>query len=137
MGDNTAPKRRVYINLPKKYMADLAEHYELDHGLVIKELNPCLNEGYIRAYFREWGTITACKIKKCSKNKSMAYVRFSAEDEADRADWAGPHFIGGIEVEVKRVVSPKVSKACASVSLLMYIKIEILILWKETQIDSI
>ncbi|XP_023265790.1 heterogeneous nuclear ribonucleoprotein A1-like [Seriola lalandi dorsalis] len=110
MGDNTASKRRVYINLPKKYMADLAEHYELDHGLVIKELNPCLNEGYIRAYFREWGTVTACKIKKCSKNKSMAYVRFSAEDEADRADWAGPHFIGGTEVEVKRVVSPKMEE---------------------------
>lgn len=38
----------------------------------------------------------------------MAFVRFSAEDEADRAEWAGPHYIGG-DVEVKRVVSPKVS----------------------------
>jgi len=38
----------------------------------------------------------------------MAYVRFSTEDEADRAEWAGPHYIGG-DVEVKRVVSPKVS----------------------------
>ncbi|XP_039977315.1 heterogeneous nuclear ribonucleoproteins A1 homolog [Xiphias gladius] len=112
--DNTelkkASQRRVYISLPKKYMAGLAEHYELDHGLVIKDLNPYLNEGYIRAYFREWGTVTACKIKKCpnsEKNKAVAYVRFCAEDEADRADWAGPHFIGGSEVEVKRVVSPK------------------------------
>lgn len=39
----------------------------------------------------------------------MAYVRFSTEDEADRAEWAGPHSIGG-DVEVKRVVSSKVSK---------------------------
>lgn len=38
----------------------------------------------------------------------MAYVRFSVEAEADRADWAGPHFIGGNEVKVRRVVSPKV-----------------------------
>eukprot|EP00064_Thunnus_orientalis_P000199 superscaffoldBa00000009_g199 len=107
---NTAPQRRVYISLPKKYMASLAEHYELDHGLVIKDLNPYLNEGYVQAYFREWGTITACKIKKnpnSGNNKTLAYVRFSTEEEADRADWAGPHFLGGSEVEVKRVVSPK------------------------------
>ena len=39
----------------------------------------------------------------------MAYVRFSSAEEADKADWAGPHYIGGTEVEVKRVVSPKVS----------------------------
>lgn len=41
----------------------------------------------------------------------MAYVRFSSEDEADQAEWAGPHDIGG-EVEVKRVVSPKVYIFC-------------------------
>ncbi|XP_035510998.1 heterogeneous nuclear ribonucleoprotein A0-like, partial [Morone saxatilis] len=67
------------------------------------------NEGYVRVYFRDWGTITACKIKKSPNkggNKAMAYVRFSTEDEADRAEWAGPHYIGG-DVEVKRVVSPK------------------------------
>ncbi|XP_067472530.1 heterogeneous nuclear ribonucleoprotein A1-like 3 [Thunnus thynnus] len=108
---NTAPQRRMYISLPKKYMASLAEHYELDHGLVIKDLNPYLNEGYVQAYFREWGTITACKIKKnpnSGNNKTLAYVRFSTEEEADRADWAGPHFLGGSEVEVKRVVGPKI-----------------------------
>lgn len=33
---------------------------------------------------------------------------FSAEDEADRAEWAGPHYLGG-DVEVRRVVTPKVS----------------------------
>ncbi|KAM7386937.1 hypothetical protein PAMA_009523 [Pampus argenteus] len=50
------------------------------------------------------------EIKKSTNsgdNKALAYVRFSTEEEADRADWAGPHIIGGIEVEVKRVVSPK------------------------------
>lgn len=39
----------------------------------------------------------------------LAYVRFAAEDEADSADWAGPHVVGGTEVEVRRVVSPKVT----------------------------
>ncbi|XP_059204115.1 heterogeneous nuclear ribonucleoprotein A0 [Centropristis striata] len=105
-------KKRAYISLPKKYMAALAENYELDHGLVIKELNPYVNEGYVRAYFKDWGTITACKIKKSPNsggNKAVAYVRFSTEDEADRAEWAGPHYIGG-DVEVKRVVSPKVDQ---------------------------
>ncbi|KAE8283235.1 hypothetical protein D5F01_LYC18636 [Larimichthys crocea] len=106
---NTTSKKRVYISLPKKYMSRFAEHYELDHGLVIKELNPYINEGYIRAYFRDWGTVTACQIKKSpnpGQNKAVAYVRFSTEDEADRAEWAGPHYIGG-DVEVKRVISPK------------------------------
>uniref|UniRef100_A0A3B4ZV33 RRM domain-containing protein n=1 Tax=Stegastes partitus TaxID=144197 RepID=A0A3B4ZV33_9TELE len=103
--------KRVFISLPKKYMADLAQTYELDHGLVVRDLNPYLNEGYIQAYFREWGTVTSCKIKKnpnSGKDKAVAFVRFSAEDEADRADWAGPHYIGGTEVTVKRFVSPKV-----------------------------
>lgn len=49
------------------------------------------------------------KINKTSHDsKSLAYVRFSSEDEANRAEWAGPHDIGG-EVVVKRVISPKVS----------------------------
>ncbi|XP_062295475.1 heterogeneous nuclear ribonucleoprotein A1 isoform X2 [Scomber scombrus] len=104
MEENKAPQKRVYISLPKIHMASLAEHYELDHGLVIKDLNPYLNEGYIQAYFREWGTITACKIKKTSNKSGLAYVRFSAEEEADRADWAGPHILGGSEVEVKRIM---------------------------------
>lgn len=46
---------------------------------------------------------------RTSYNSGLGYVRFSAEEEADRADWAGPHILGGSEVEVKRVVSPKVS----------------------------
>uniref|UniRef100_A0A8C4HCP7 RRM domain-containing protein n=2 Tax=Dicentrarchus labrax TaxID=13489 RepID=A0A8C4HCP7_DICLA len=105
----TELKNRVYIRLPKKHIAAFAENYELEHGLIIRELNPCINEGYLRVYFRDWGTVTACKIKKSLNkggNKAMAYVRFSTEDEADRAEWAGPHYIGG-DVEVKRVVSPK------------------------------
>ncbi|XP_042360316.1 heterogeneous nuclear ribonucleoprotein A2 homolog 1 [Plectropomus leopardus] len=105
-------KRRAYISLPKKHMAAFAEIYELDHGLVVRELNPYVNEGYVRAYFREWGTVTACKIKKSpvsGDRKALAYVRFSTEDEADRAEWAGPHDIGG-SVDVKRVVSPKMDE---------------------------
>ncbi|KAM9843961.1 heterogeneous nuclear ribonucleoprotein A1-like 3 [Aulostomus maculatus] len=112
MEEKTAPKKRVYISLPKKHMTGLAEYYELDHGLILKDLNPYLNEGYIQAYFKEWGNITSCKIHRSSNSRNkkvLAYVRFSSEDEADRADWAGPHFIGGTEVAVKRVVSPKLN----------------------------
>ncbi|KAK7939799.1 hypothetical protein WMY93_003125 [Mugilogobius chulae] len=62
------------------------------------------NMGYL-----EWGNVTGCKIKKVSsaENKAMAYVKFASEKEADIADWNGPHFIGGTEVTVKRVVSFK------------------------------
>uniref|UniRef100_A0A672YHD2 RRM domain-containing protein n=1 Tax=Sphaeramia orbicularis TaxID=375764 RepID=A0A672YHD2_9TELE len=114
MDVETTAKRRICISMPKKHMASFAKIYELDHGLVVKELNPYLNEGYIQAYFREWGTVTYCKVRRkntsiISDAKAVAYVRFCAEDEADRADWAGPHFIGGSEVEVRRVVSPKVT----------------------------
>lgn len=53
----------------------------------------------------------------------MAYVRFSAEEEADKADWAGPHYIGGGEVQVRRVVSPKVSRLCTPLLLELNTKI--------------
>lgn len=69
--------KTVYISLPMNHMASFAEYYEL----IQKGLNS-------------------------EEDKAVAYVRFSTEDEADRAEWAGPHFIGG-DVEVKRVVSPK------------------------------
>ncbi|XP_038845292.1 heterogeneous nuclear ribonucleoprotein A0-like [Salvelinus namaycush] len=107
------PQRRVYISLPKKYMAALAKKCKLDHGLFIKDLITNINEGYLQAYFRQWGSITACTIKKTpqdSDSKSASafgFVMFSSEEEADTADWAGPHYIGGMEVEVKRVVSLK------------------------------
>uniref|UniRef100_A0A672GN97 RRM domain-containing protein n=1 Tax=Salarias fasciatus TaxID=181472 RepID=A0A672GN97_SALFA len=120
-------KKRVYISLPKKYIDELAKAYELDHGLVITDLNPYLNEGYIEAYFREWGSIISCKVRK-KKKTFMAFVRFSSEDEADRADWAGPHFIGGTEVKVKRFVSPAVRTTfiffCLSPVLVKALKME-------------
>ncbi|XP_047457330.1 uncharacterized protein LOC125017855 [Mugil cephalus] len=103
-----APAKRVFISLPKKFIPGLSENYELDHGLLIRDLNPFINEGYIVVYFREWGTVTSCKVKKIpNSDKTLAYVLFSSEDEADRADWAGPHYIGGMEVSVRRIVSPK------------------------------
>ncbi|XP_054463287.1 uncharacterized protein LOC129098318 [Anoplopoma fimbria] len=110
--DKVKSKKRVCISLPKKYMAALAKNYELDHGLVITELNPYVNAGYVRAYFKDWGVVTACKVKKMpnsEQNKAVAYVRFSSEDEADKAEWSSPHYIGG-DVEVKRVVSPKMEE---------------------------
>ncbi|XP_026215638.1 heterogeneous nuclear ribonucleoprotein A0 [Anabas testudineus] len=103
-------RKAVYISLPKKYMAGLVKNYELDHGLFIKGLPSRLGERYVKAYFKEWGTITVCEIKVSPDsgiNEAMAYVRFSTEDEADSADWAGPHIIGGSEVEVRRIVCPK------------------------------
>ncbi|XP_075880417.1 uncharacterized protein LOC142886996 [Nelusetta ayraudi] len=107
MDGKTEPKKRVYIHLPKKHIAKFAEHYELEHGIFIKELNPYINEGYLRAYFKDWGTVTASRINHSQENpKAVAYVGFSSEDEADRAEWSGPHYIGG-DVEVKRVVTLK------------------------------
>ncbi|XP_041720183.2 heterogeneous nuclear ribonucleoprotein A3-like [Coregonus clupeaformis] len=111
---NMEPHRRVYISLPKKYMTALAKKCKLDHGLFIKDLSTYINEGYLQAYFQRWGSITACTIKKTpqdsdSKSASaLGFVMFSSEEEADEADWAGPHYIGGMDVEVKRVVSLKV-----------------------------
>lgn len=80
-----------------------------EHGVFIKQLNPYINEGYVKAYFRDWGTVTVCRINpNLVEKKAVAYVGFSTEDEADRAEWASPHYIGG-DVEVRRVVTPKVS----------------------------
>uniref|UniRef100_A0A8C7K3Z3 RRM domain-containing protein n=1 Tax=Oncorhynchus kisutch TaxID=8019 RepID=A0A8C7K3Z3_ONCKI len=110
-GENESLKERVYIFLPKKHRTALAKKYKLDHGLVIKDLSTNVNEGILQAYFRQWGSIT--HIKKSpqdsdSKSASaLGYVSFSSEEEADTADWAGPHYIGGMEVEAKRVVSLK------------------------------
>ncbi|KAL0993475.1 hypothetical protein UPYG_G00108500 [Umbra pygmaea] len=112
-------QRRGYISLPKKYMAALSEKWDLDHGIVIKELNPNMNKQYLEAYFKTWGSITSCNIKPIDDSAAktvtaMGYVRFSTEDEADRADWAGPHCIGGLDVVVKRVVRPKMNKTKSS-----------------------
>ncbi|XP_061568257.1 uncharacterized protein LOC133422318 [Cololabis saira] len=105
---NQEVKKEVYICLQKKHSAILSQQYELVHGLFISELNPCLNEGYLQAYFRDYGTVTSCKVKKISNSeKAIAFVKFSTEDEADSADWDGPHYFGGTEVKVKRFVSPK------------------------------
>uniref|UniRef100_A0A3B5R9W5 RRM domain-containing protein n=2 Tax=Xiphophorus TaxID=8082 RepID=A0A3B5R9W5_XIPMA len=103
----TAPKR-IFIKLPKKHMAGLSLYYALDHGLFITDLNSNVSESHLATYFTEWGCIT---IPGSSKDR-RAYVRFSTEEEADQADWAGPHFIFGKECIVRRVVSPKVSKIC-------------------------
>ncbi|XP_054892009.1 uncharacterized protein LOC129363758 [Poeciliopsis prolifica] len=105
-----APKKRTFMVVPKKYQTALQQYYELDHGLFITELNPNINEGYLAAYFKPFGCVTMCKIRNSSGSSKdrVAYVRFSTEDEADQADWAGPHYIGGTECKVKRVVSPKI-----------------------------
>uniref|UniRef100_A0A3B5MIK6 RRM domain-containing protein n=1 Tax=Xiphophorus couchianus TaxID=32473 RepID=A0A3B5MIK6_9TELE len=100
------PKERIYIELPKKYRAVLSKFYDLDHGLFITDLNPYINEDYVAAYFKPFGCVTMCQVD--SSKDRLAYVRFSTEAEADLADWAGPHFIGGTECKVRRVVSPKV-----------------------------
>lgn len=40
----------------------------------------------------------------------MALVKYSSEDEADKAHWFGTHVIGGLEVVLKQFVCQKVSK---------------------------
>uniref|UniRef100_A0AAZ3PH87 Uncharacterized protein n=1 Tax=Oncorhynchus tshawytscha TaxID=74940 RepID=A0AAZ3PH87_ONCTS len=97
------PQGSVHIS-PKKHRTALAEKCKLDHGLVIKDLSTNINEGYLQAYFRQWGSITACSIKKTPQDSD------SKSASADTADWAGPHYIGGMEVEAKRVVSLKVNQ---------------------------
>ncbi|XP_047213734.1 heterogeneous nuclear ribonucleoprotein A0-like [Girardinichthys multiradiatus] len=105
-----APQKRIFIILPKKYMAALARHFALEHGLFITELDPNISEKYLISYFKEWGQITKCKIRNDSNSSKncLADVWFSTEEEADRAHWAGPHCIGGTESSVRRIVSPKI-----------------------------
>ncbi|XP_059925255.1 heterogeneous nuclear ribonucleoprotein A0-like [Gadus macrocephalus] len=103
-------EKRSYISLPKMFMADLEKNYQLEHGLIVKQLNAFINEGYMQAYFRDWGNVTGCKILKNYKSedsKAMGFVRFATGEEADKAEMAGPHFIGGDLAVVRRVVSPK------------------------------
>ncbi|XP_029015885.1 heterogeneous nuclear ribonucleoproteins A1 homolog [Betta splendens] len=114
-----ATKGRVYITLPKEYMESLMKHYDLDHGLFLRNLNPSLNRRSIQDYFETWGTVTACEITLNPNpeiQNAVAYLRFSSEDEADRADSAGPHTIENIEVEVKRVVHLKMKHTVDEVS---------------------
>lgn len=40
--------------------------------MVIKDLNPYLNEGYLQAYFREWGTVTMCKVRDEKQNTALS-----------------------------------------------------------------
>ncbi|XP_038133321.1 heterogeneous nuclear ribonucleoprotein A0 [Cyprinodon tularosa] len=105
MASETANKRR-FIILPKKHMDAFSKCYVLDHGLFITELHPCINERYLYAYFKDWGNITMCKIITSSKCR-IAFVRFSTAEEADDAFLASPHYIGGTDCTIKRVVSPK------------------------------
>uniref|UniRef100_A0A8C5BRS8 Heterogeneous nuclear ribonucleoprotein A0-like n=1 Tax=Gadus morhua TaxID=8049 RepID=A0A8C5BRS8_GADMO len=105
-------EKRSYISLPKMFMADLEKNYQLEHGLIVKQLNAFINEGYMQAYFRDWGNVTGCKILKnyeSEESKAMGFVRFATGEEADKAEMAGPHFIGGDLAVVRRVVCPKVA----------------------------
>uniref|UniRef100_A0A096M856 RRM domain-containing protein n=1 Tax=Poecilia formosa TaxID=48698 RepID=A0A096M856_POEFO len=113
---NMGNRPGIFISVPKKYWPVLSQFYDLDHGLFITDLNPNISEGYVAAYFKPFGCVTMCKVESNIKNSSgsskdrLAYVRFSTEAEANEADWAGPHFIGGTECKVRRVVSPKVRR---------------------------
>ncbi|XP_059892927.1 heterogeneous nuclear ribonucleoproteins A2/B1-like [Gadus macrocephalus] len=104
-------EKRSYICMPKMFMADLEKNYQLEHGLIIMQLNAFINEGYMQAYFRDWGNVTGCKIIKNYKSedsKAIGFVRFATGEDADKAEMAGPHFIGGELAAVRRVVSPKI-----------------------------
>ncbi|CAL8311006.1 unnamed protein product [Arctogadus glacialis] len=112
------------------FMADLEKNYQLEHGLIVKQLNAFINEGYMQAYFRDWGNVTGCKILKnyeSEDSKAMGFVRFATGEEADKAEMAGPHFIGGDLAVVRRVVSPKKRRDHTSA----YLRCSWLI-WKKT-----
>uniref|UniRef100_A0A3P9HNQ4 RRM domain-containing protein n=1 Tax=Oryzias latipes TaxID=8090 RepID=A0A3P9HNQ4_ORYLA len=108
------PKKEVLLcGVPKSLKLVLSRDCELSHGLYVTGLSSYMNEGYIKAYFQQWGNVISCKIKKipnCGKNIAAALVKYSSEDEADEANWSGPHVIGGLEVEVKQFVCQKVGK---------------------------
>uniref|UniRef100_A0A3Q2CUJ0 RRM domain-containing protein n=1 Tax=Cyprinodon variegatus TaxID=28743 RepID=A0A3Q2CUJ0_CYPVA len=107
----TAPQSRVFISLSKNHMAGLSHYYDMDHGFCITELNSNISGGDLHAYFNQWGNITMCDIKACpsSPENKLAFVMLSTKEEADRADWAGPHRIKGTECKVRRIVNLKVS----------------------------
>ncbi|RVE69581.1 hypothetical protein OJAV_G00079130 [Oryzias javanicus] len=103
-------KKEMLWCVPKSYKKFLSQHYDLCHGLFVTGLNSYMNDGYIKAYFKQWGNVISCKVKKiqhCGKNSAVACVKFSAEYEADLANWSGPHIIGGLEVEIRQFVCPK------------------------------
>ncbi|KAL2101914.1 hypothetical protein ACEWY4_003675 [Coilia grayii] len=101
---------RVYICLPKQYMEKLNEMGEWDHGLFIKRMNPYVTKDILESHFEKWGTVLFCDVKtECTSGfpRGLGYVCFCSEEEADAAEAAGPHKLAGMEVLVRRVVSPK------------------------------
>uniref|UniRef100_A0A3B3ILK6 RRM domain-containing protein n=1 Tax=Oryzias latipes TaxID=8090 RepID=A0A3B3ILK6_ORYLA len=105
------PKKEVLLcGVPKSLKLVLSRDYELSHGLFVTGLSSYMNDGYIKAYFQQWGNVISCKVKKipnCGKNSAVALVKYSSEDEADKAHWFGTHVIGGLEVVLKQFVCQK------------------------------
>ena len=56
-----------------------------DHGLFVTDLIPHINEGYLQAYFREWGTVTACKVKT-EENTALFVPFYFLEISGDLGD---------------------------------------------------
>uniref|UniRef100_A0A3B3BQF1 Heterogeneous nuclear ribonucleoprotein 87F-like n=1 Tax=Oryzias melastigma TaxID=30732 RepID=A0A3B3BQF1_ORYME len=116
--ERVVPKKEMLWCVPKSHKKFLSQFYVLCHGLFVTGLNSYMNDGYIKAYFKQWGNVISCKvtIEKLHSCQLLSFsicltatVKFSAEYEADLANWSGPHIIGGLEVEIRQFVCPKVS----------------------------
>ncbi|XP_031429837.1 heterogeneous nuclear ribonucleoprotein A1 [Clupea harengus] len=101
---------RVYICVPKQYMEKLNNMGQWDHGLFVRRMNPYVSKEALESHFEQWGTVLFCEVKSESTSgfpRGLGCVCFSSEEEADAAEAAGPHKLGGMEVDIRRVVMPK------------------------------
>ncbi|XP_026064744.1 RNA-binding protein 1 [Carassius auratus] len=104
------PPQRLYIQLPDDFDV-LQLPGEWDHGVVVTDLNPHLTESEFHNYFETFGTITECvfKMEKSSQwPKGMGFVRYSSAEEAKAAE-SRPHYLGGFHLQIKKVITPKLS----------------------------
>ncbi|XP_062387544.1 uncharacterized protein LOC134076480 isoform X1 [Sardina pilchardus] len=104
---------RVYLTIPKEHMKELNKMGQWVHGLFLEKMNPYVTKDVIESHFEKWGVVTFCDVKMeytTGFPRALGYVCFSSEEEVDTALAAGPHNLAGMEVDIKRVVSPKKNK---------------------------
>ncbi|XP_056308800.1 heterogeneous nuclear ribonucleoprotein A0 [Danio aesculapii] len=81
-----------------------------DHGIFVTNLNPHLTDSELRCYFQKFGTVTECVMRTDSSSgwpKGLGFVRYSSSGEATAAHDAGPHCVGGFQILLRKVITPK------------------------------
>ncbi|XP_065105993.2 uncharacterized protein [Paramisgurnus dabryanus] len=105
---------RLYISLPKEHEDTFGEKFgEWDYGIVVTDLNPCLTDVDLRAYFHRFGTITECVINKDESSgcpKGVGFVRYSSSDQAEAPLTNDSHYLGGFQVKIRKVCTPKMNQ---------------------------